>query len=82
MTDNEIAGELRKWADVLQYNHRGFNPQWQSMYNAADLIESLQAQLTASQRMAQDARNELCQRCGRYKEAHKGACDGCRWKED
>ena len=45
----------------------------------ADLIESLAAQLEASQRRAQDARNELCQKCGRYREAHKGACDGCRW---
>ena len=26
-------------------------------------------------------RNELCLRCGNYKEAHKGACDGCRFKE-
>ena len=25
-------------------------------------------------------RNELCLRCGSYKMAHKGACDGCRWK--
>jgi hypothetical protein len=49
--------------------------------NAATLIESLQAQLAASQRRAQDARNELCLKCGRYREAHKGACDGCRWKE-
>jgi hypothetical protein len=24
--------------------------------------------------------NELCERCGRYLNAHKGACDGCRWK--
>ena len=52
-------------------------------YNApkiiADLIDSLAAQLEASQRRAQDARNELCQKCGRYREAHKGACDGCRW---
>ena len=47
----------------------------------ADLIETLQAQLAASQRKTQDARNELCQQCGRYHEAHKGACDGCRWKE-
>ena len=46
-----------------------------------DLIESLQAQLSISQRRAQDARNELCQKCGRYREAHKGACDGCGWKE-
>jgi hypothetical protein len=47
----------------------------------ADLIESLQAQLAASQRRAQDARNELCLKCGRYRESHNGACNRCRWKE-
>ena len=26
-------------------------------------------------------RNELCLLCGKYREAHNGACDGCRWKE-
>ena len=26
-------------------------------------------------------RNELCCKCGNYREAHNGACDGCRWKE-
>lgn len=26
-------------------------------------------------------RNELCLRCGNYREAHKGACDGCRFKD-
>ena len=25
-------------------------------------------------------RNELCYKCGNYREAHNGACDGCRWK--
>lgn len=29
-----------------------------------------------------DLRNELCLRCGNYKRAHLGACDGCRWKQD
>ena len=28
-----------------------------------------------------DLINELCQYCGKYKHAHKGACDGCRWRE-
>ena len=28
-----------------------------------------------------DMRNELCCKCGNYREAHNGACDGCRWKE-
>lgn len=27
-------------------------------------------------------RNELCLRCGAYKQRHLGACDGCRWKEE
>ena len=27
-----------------------------------------------------DLRNELCLKCGRYKTAHEGSCDGCRWK--
>ena len=26
-------------------------------------------------------RNELCLKCGKYREAHNGACDRCRWKE-
>lgn len=26
-------------------------------------------------------KNELCQYCGKYKNAHEGACDGCRWRE-
>lgn len=28
----------------------------------------------------QDCRNELCLKCGNYKESHLGKCDGCRWK--
>ena len=28
-----------------------------------------------------DCRNELCLRCGDYKQRHLGACDGCRWKD-
>ena len=31
--------------------------------------------------MLKDCRNELCLRCGSYREKHLGACDGCRWKD-
>lgn len=27
-----------------------------------------------------DMKNELCLHCGKYREAHLGACDGCRFK--
>ena len=26
-------------------------------------------------------KNELCQYCGKYKHAHEGACDGCKWRD-
>lgn len=42
--------------------------------DAADAIEELRRDL-------KDCRNELCFRCGEYKQRHLGACDGCRWKE-
>ena len=29
----------------------------------------------------EDCRNELCEKCGKYKESHNGACDGCKWKD-
>ena len=28
-----------------------------------------------------DLRNELCLLCGKYKTAHEGSCDGCRWRK-
>lgn len=27
-----------------------------------------------------DLHNELYLKCGKYKTAHEGACDGCRWR--
>ena len=41
---------------------------------AADLIEKLAAD-------RKTLINELCQYCGKYKQAHEGACDGCKWRE-
>ena len=107
MTHDEIVKALRWLAKETEFIFAAEN-----LNEAADLIESLQAQLAdyhhmselvggkmgenqrlrrinenlqeqlaASQRRAQDARNELCIKCGRYHEAHNGACDGCRWKK-
>ena len=40
--------------------------------------------MAANEKLAADRKaliNELCQYCGRYKHAHEGACDGCRWRD-
>ena len=46
------------------------------------VIESLQKQLHEAKSELAAMRNELCFKCGNYREAHNGACDGCRWKEE
>lgn len=42
-------------------------------YERADVV---------SGRDFRDCRNELCLKCGDYKQRHLGACDGCRWRAD
>lgn len=40
--------------------------------------------MAANSKLAADRKaliNELCQYCGKYKQAHEGACDGCKWRE-
>ena len=90
MTADEIVRALREWDEMYLADACVGVPMGCEKYckdkdcivvQAVYLIESLQAQLATSQRRAQDARNELCQKCGRYREAHNGACNGCRWKE-
>lgn len=44
-------------------------------------IERLVEETERLRRDLKDCRNELCLYCGKYKERHLGACDGCRWKE-
>ena len=45
-------------------------------------IEKLRKQLEQTQAERDAMRNELCYLCGKYREAHNGACDGCRWKKE
>ena len=42
-------------------------------YEQDEQIYRLQCEL-------KNCRNELCLKCGRYKEAHIGACDDCRYR--
>ena len=70
---SQLAAERIKYAELQRYNVDCTKACDRQMVEILELREQ-SAQLS-------NARNELCQRCGRYREAHKGACDGCRWKE-
>ena len=44
-------------------------------------IATLQADRDCTKAELRDCVNELCHKCGSYREEHLGACDGCRWKD-
>ena len=44
-------------------------------------IGQLQEELHEAKSELNAMRNELCCKCGNYREAHNGACDGCRWEK-
>ena len=46
-----------------------------------ELNEFLRDKIMKLQRDLKDCRNELCLKCGNYKQKHLGACDGCRWRD-
>ena len=57
----------------------------QGAKNTADQYAAINDTLyDSNMKLAADRKaliNELCQHCGKYKQAHEGACDGCRWRE-
>ena len=55
------------------------------LYDSISQLDGANSSLmAANSKLAADRKaliNELCQYCGKYKKAHEGACDGCRWRE-
>lgn len=45
-----------------------------------DLVQDLKARVESLKVDLKMCRNELCLKCGDYKQKHLGACDGCRWE--
>lgn len=77
--EDGYCSQRKVWERLKQYEDTGYMPeeiaglQW-------DLIKR-NAELLKAREDWRAMRNELCQYCGKYKHAHEGACDGCRWKQ-
>ena len=44
-------------------------------------VSALAKEVNRLRAIVQDMRNDLCELCGKYKMAHEGACDDCRWRD-
>jgi hypothetical protein len=68
-------------ADLIENQQRHIEALMQANAALRDTVLRRDAQI---EKMTADRKaliNELCQYCGKYKQAHEGACDGCRRKQ-
>ena len=69
----ELIDKLDELARVYQGTGNTNTNEYRLAIQAASAIDELCVE-------PRTCRNELCLKCGEYKMAHKGACDGCRWQ--
>ena len=83
-TPEEIA---KLQGDLIQRNAELLKTreELKAHYDSISQLDGANSSLmAANDKLAADRKaliNELCQYCGKYKQAHEGACDGCRWRE-
>ena len=66
-------------ADLIENQQRHIEALLQANAALRDTVLRRDAEI---EKLAADRKaliNELCQYCGKYKKAHEGACDGCKW---
>lgn len=74
----------QEWISVLQDRLAAYEDTGLTPGDIKELIELSVAKTNKALRLEEELqamKNELCQYCGKYKQAHNGACDGCRWRE-
>lgn len=74
----------QEWISVLQDRLAAYEDTGLTPGDVEELIKMTASKTDKVLRFKEELhamKNELCQYCGKYKKAHNGACDGCRWRE-
>lgn len=76
---NGSCSQRKAWERLKAYEDTGLTPG-----DVKDLLDMAASKTNKVLRLKDELhamKNELCQYCGKYKQAHEGACDGCKWRE-
>ena len=76
MRDTNLVNALREHAELARAN------EWETPITLGDDLTEAADRIEAQAKEIEALRNELCCKCGKYREAHNGDCDGCRWRKD
>lgn len=71
--------EEAAWSRLAAYEDTGLTPG--DIKELLDMAVSKTDKVLRLKEELHTMKNELCQYCGKYKQAHEGACDGCKWRE-
>ncbi len=74
MNDTNLVNGLREHAEWARAN------EWETPITLGDDLAEAADRIEAQAKEIDALRNELCLKCGNYTLAHKGACNGCRWR--
>ena len=74
MRGQNLVNALREHAEWARAN------EWETPITLGDDLAEAADRIEAQAKEIDTLRNELCLKCGNYKLAHKGACNGCRWR--
>ena len=74
MRDTNLVNALREHAEWAEWNHL------ETPITLCDDLTEAADRIEAQAKEIDTLRNELCLKCGNYKLAHEGACNGCRWR--
>lgn len=71
--------EEAAWSRLAAYEDTGLTPG--DIKELLDMAVSKTDKVLRLKEELHTIKNELCQYCGKYKQAHEGTCDGCRWRD-
>ena len=68
------TGQVRELQEDLAVCEAAKTELWKQLVEYRKELHEAKSELRAM-------KNELCLMCGKFREAHNGACNGCRWEK-
>lgn len=83
-SDYEEKYTEQEWISVLQERLAAYEDTGLTPGDIKELLDMAASKTDKVLRLKEELhaiKNELCQYCGKDKQAHNGTCDGCKWRE-
>lgn len=77
--EDGCCSQREVWERLKQYEDTGYTPE--DIKELLDMAVSKTDKVLRLKEELHTIKNERCQYCGKYKQAHEGACDGCKWRD-